>query len=181
MLLYLHDWLTQTRVVTISVFKRTSKNKVGSLKKAKSISFEESAETYNSDQLSCLSRINIKYKMAQGSSETSNQTNRGRGAQDPRLAQFKKKVVTLLQCMSIQEEAGECWMHLGANLKIPDSELSNIGADHQRNAEKGLAVLQSWRNRKGRDATVGCLYDAFKAAGKKKSAEKVLELCKPKP
>ncbi|XP_022786091.1 uncharacterized protein LOC111326374 isoform X2 [Stylophora pistillata] len=119
--------------------------------------------------------------MAQGSSETSNQTNRGRGAQDPRLAQFKKKVVTLLQCMSIQEEAGECWMHLGANLKIPDSELSNIGADHQRNAEKGLAVLQSWRNRKGRDATVGCLYDAFKAAGKKKSAEKVLELCKPKP
>lgn len=118
--------------------------------------------------------------MAKGSSETSNQTNRGREAHDPRLAELKKKVVTLLQCMSIQEEAGECWMYLGAYLKIPESEPSNIGADHQRNAEKGLAVLQSWRNRKGRYATVGCLYEAFKAADKTKGAEKFLELRKPK-
>ncbi|XP_022809064.1 uncharacterized protein LOC111346044 [Stylophora pistillata] len=145
--------------------------------------------------------------MAQGSSETSNQTNRGREAHDPtimdlgsletsdqterarqapdsryaaEIEELRKKVVTLLQCVSIQEEAGNYWRDLGAVLEIPESEIRNIETDHQRARDRGFAVLQSWRDRKGCDATVGCLFDAFKDIGKKWSAEKLLEVCRAK-
>ena len=76
--------------------------------------------------------------------------------------------------MSILEEAGNCWKELGAELQISESKLRNIETDHQRARDKASAVLEKWRDIKGRDATVGCLLDAFERSGQKRIADNLL-------
>lgn len=84
---------------------------------------------------------------------------------------WREEVVTFQRCMSIQDDAGTCWKELGVVLQIPEGELHNIKTDNRCARDRGLAVLQSWRDREGNDATVGCLFDAFVRIGKKRIAE----------
>ncbi|PFX28336.1 hypothetical protein AWC38_SpisGene6923 [Stylophora pistillata] len=84
---------------------------------------------------------------------------------------LRDKVFTLKRSVSIMEDAGTCWLKLGTELLIPEGELLNIGPDYSRAGERGHAVLQSWRDKNGNDATVGCLLDAFENIGQKKIAD----------
>ncbi|XP_022786059.1 uncharacterized protein LOC111326350 [Stylophora pistillata] len=110
-----------------------------------------------------------------GRDEKPEQADRARPVPDStEIKKLREKVVTLQGCMSIQDDAGNCWRELGAYLQIPEGELCNIEKQHRLAKDSGYAVLQSWRNRKGSDATVGCLSDAFESIGKKRIAEKLL-------
>lgn len=79
-----------------------------------------------------------------------------------------------------KEHIGTCWYDLGAYLKIPESELDNIQSDHVRSCDKGLALLRSWRTKKGNSATVGRLLDALISIKKKKIAENLLDVLRKK-
>lgn len=88
--------------------------------------------------------------------------------------ELRKKGVTMKLAMEIKEEAGSCWQELGIELNLPEGELRNIGNDYTYSREKGFAVIQSWRDKKGRDATVGFLADALENIGKKRIADYML-------
>lgn len=111
------------------------------------------------------------------SNENSGQADRARQETDSTVEnELRKEVVTFQRCLSILEEAGNCWKELGAELQISESKLRNIETDHQRARDKASAVLEKWRDIKGRDATVGCLLDAFERSGQKRIADNLLEL-----
>ncbi|XP_066029182.1 THO complex subunit 1-like [Pocillopora verrucosa] len=110
------------------------------------------------------------------SNENSGQSDRARQETDSIENELRKEVVTFQRCLSILEEAGNCWKELGAELQISESKLRNIETDHQRARDKASAVLEKWRDIKGRDATVGCLLDAFERSGQKRIADNLLEL-----
>lgn len=110
--------------------------------------------------------------MELGSNANSGQADRTTQAPDSTENEiWRKEVVTFQRCMSIQDDAGTCWKELGGVLQIPEGELHNIKTDNGCARDRGLAVLQSWRDREGNDATVGCLFDAFVRIGKKRTAE----------
>ena len=88
--------------------------------------------------------------------------------------ELRKKVVSMELAMEIREEVGSCWQDLGIALNLPEGELRNIGNDYRYSREKGNAVFESWRDKKGRDATVGCLADALGSIGKKRIADFML-------
>lgn len=113
--------------------------------------------------------------MTLGRDENSAQADRARQAPDlTENENLRTEAVTLQRCISIREDAGTCWMELGSALQIPESELRNMKTDHPCAKDRGYAVLQSWRDREGCDATVGCLSEAFESIGQKKIADKSL-------
>lgn len=90
------------------------------------------------------------------------------------IEELRKSVVTQRLATLLKEDIGSCWSDLGPFLEVPESELRNIGADYVEAGPKGCAVLQSWRDRKGRKATVGRLVSVLTAIGKKRIADNFL-------
>lgn len=90
--------------------------------------------------------------------------------------ELRKRVFTPQRWLPIKEDVGTCWQELGLKLQIPYGELRNIGEDYTYAKDRGFAVLQSWWNRNGRDATVGCLLDAFENIGQKRIADALVDL-----
>lgn len=96
------------------------------------------------------------------------------------IKELRKATVTLMMEIWCKEHIGTCWYDLGAYLKIPESELDNIQSDHVRSCDKGLALLRSWRTKKGNSATVGRLLDALISIKKKEIAENLLDVLRKK-
>ncbi|XP_022792913.1 uncharacterized protein LOC111331946 [Stylophora pistillata] len=69
---------------------------------------------------------------------------------------------------------GNCWKDLGTILNVPESEVRNIEVDYFHACDKGFAVLQSWRDREGNDASVKRLVDALIEIRMKRNADHLL-------
>ena len=68
-----------------------------------------------------------------------------------------KTVVTLRQLLPVRDALGNCWMDLGIALGLKQEALRNIKADHDSNKEKAYAVLWTWMEKEGDQATIGRL------------------------
>ena len=90
------------------------------------------------------------------------------------IEELRKSVVTQMLATHFKDEIGNCWKDLGTFLGVPECELRNIEIDYDKVREKGGAVLQSWRDKKGSRATVGRLESVLIAMEKKRIAEKLL-------
>lgn len=93
------------------------------------------------------------------------------------LAQIEKlrgSVVTQKLATRFKDPIGNCWKDLGPYLELPESELHNIDTDYVQAREKGGAVLQSWRDKKGCKATVGHLVSVLHKIGMKRIADELL-------
>ena len=87
---------------------------------------------------------------------------------------MRESVVTQKTATIFKEHIGICWKDLGIFLEVPEQKLRNIDIDYTKACEKGGAVLQLWRDKKGNQATVGCLESVLTARGMKRIAEKLL-------
>ena len=65
-----------------------------------------------------------------------------------------------LKC-SIDSEVGRDWRHLGKALGLESWLLNNIDTDFKESPEKAREVLQKWRQKKGKEATMGILINAL--------------------
>ena len=81
------------------------------------------------------------------------------------IEKLRKSVVTQRIATLFKEDIGNCWSDLGPFLEVPESEIRNIDKDFHKARDKGFAVLQSWRDKKGRRATVGRLESVLTARG----------------
>ena len=90
------------------------------------------------------------------------------------IEKLRKSVVTQRIATLFKEDIGNCWSDLGPFLEVRESEIRNIDKDYHKARDKGFAVLQSWRDKKGRKATVGRLESVLTARGMKRIAEKLL-------
>ncbi|CAH3041110.1 unnamed protein product, partial [Pocillopora meandrina] len=83
-------------------------------------------------------------------------------------------VVTELQLSDISDDVGTCWRELGPKLDIPAAKIQNLDNDYCCSRDKANALLLLWKQKEGRNASVGCLADALVSIGKKCIAEKLL-------
>ena len=90
------------------------------------------------------------------------------------IEKLRKSVVTQRIATLFKEDIGNCWSDLGPFLEVPESEIRNIGNDYHKARDKGFALLQSWRDKERRKATVGRLESVLTAIGMKRIAEKLL-------
>ncbi|PFX24240.1 hypothetical protein AWC38_SpisGene11186 [Stylophora pistillata] len=85
-----------------------------------------------------------------------------------------KTIVSKRIAVLCKEDMGNCWKDLGTILNVPESEVRNIEVDYFHACDKGFAVLQSWRDREGNDASVKRLVDALIEIRMKRNADHLL-------
>lgn len=90
------------------------------------------------------------------------------------IEELRNSTVTSKTIVLSQEDIGNCWKDLGILLGVPEGVINNIGADYDRARERGFAVLEFWKEKRGSSATVGCLEKALIKIHKKSIAEKIL-------
>ncbi|KAJ7363162.1 hypothetical protein OS493_011440 [Desmophyllum pertusum] len=86
-----------------------------------------------------------------------------------------KKVANLQQLLPIMEDLGDRWLQLGIALNLKTGTVRNIREEYGSTSERTHAVLWTWMEQKGRDATIGRLAVAMDKIGKKSTAETLLE------
>ena len=62
---------------------------------------------------------------------------------------------------SIDSEVGRDWKRLGEALGLESAFLDNIDTDFKESPEKAHKVLQKWRQKNGKEATMGILINAL--------------------
>ena len=62
---------------------------------------------------------------------------------------------------SIDSEVGRDWRRLGKALGLESAFLDNIDTDFKESPEKAQKVLQKWRQKNGKEATMGILINAL--------------------
>ena len=85
----------------------------------------------------------------------------------------RNEVVTEKQVADISDEVGTCWRQLGPRLKIEESKIHNIDEENKGNWYKAHALLILWKQKEGKNATVGHLADVLEKIGRKSIAEKL--------
>ncbi|KAJ7363114.1 hypothetical protein OS493_011388 [Desmophyllum pertusum] len=93
----------------------------------------------------------------------------------PKNSKLWKKVPTVQQLLPIIGDLGDRWHELGIALNLEKAEVYNIDVDYRFSREKARAVLWTWMEQKGRDATIGRLVVAMDQIGKKSTAQTLLE------
>ena len=86
----------------------------------------------------------------------------------------RNEVVSEKQVADISDEVGTCWRQLGPRLKITESKIHNIDEENRGNWHKAQALLIVWKQKEGKNATVGHLSDVLEKIGRRSIAEKLL-------
>ncbi|XP_022786058.1 uncharacterized protein LOC111326349 [Stylophora pistillata] len=94
------------------------------------------------------------------------------------IEELRKSVVTLKIATLCNKHIGSCWKKVGIFLGVDEAEICNIESDYGKVRDKGGAVLQSWRDKNGSNATVGRLESTLIAIGMKRIAEKLLDIAR---
>ncbi|PFX28340.1 hypothetical protein AWC38_SpisGene6927 [Stylophora pistillata] len=92
------------------------------------------------------------------------------------IGELRNRTVTQRIATRCQAHIGNCWRTLGVFFEIDESVLNNIETDFPTAEEKGFKVLEIWRDKEGRSATVRCLEDALLEIGKRRIAENILDI-----
>lgn len=92
------------------------------------------------------------------------------------IGELRNRTVTQRIATRCQAHIGNCWRTLGIFFEIDESVLNNIETDFPTAEEKGFKVLEIWRDKEGRSATVRCLEDALLEIGKRRIAENILDI-----
>ena len=79
-----------------------------------------------------------------------------------------------MQLSDISDDVGTCWRVVGSNLLISASKIHNLDDEYKTNRDKANALLISWKQREGSNATVGHLADVLDSVGKRSIAERLL-------
>ena len=74
---------------------------------------------------------------------------------------FEQAPVTENLVCSICSEVGRDWRRLGVALGLESAFLDNIDTDFKESPEKAQKVLQKWRQKNGKEATMGILINAL--------------------
>ena len=86
----------------------------------------------------------------------------------------RNEVVTEKQVAAISDEVRTCWRQLARRLKITESKIHNIDEENKDNWHKAYALLIVWKQKEGKNATVGHLADVLEKIGRISIAEKLL-------
>ena len=86
---------------------------------------------------------------------------------------FEQAPVTENLVWSICSEVGRDWRHLGGVLGLQSAFLDNIDTDSKESPEKARKVLQKWRQKKGKEATMGILTNALEKIERKGVVDKL--------
>ena len=86
---------------------------------------------------------------------------------------FEQAPVTENLVWSICSEVGREWRRLGAALRLESAFLDNIDIDFKESPEKARKVLQKWRQKKGKEATMGILTNALEKIGRRDVFDKL--------
>ena len=86
----------------------------------------------------------------------------------------RSEVVTQKQIVDISDEVATCWCQLGPRLKIAESKIHNIDEESRSSRAKARALLIVWKQKEGKNATVGHLADVLEKIGRRSIAEKLL-------
>ena len=79
-----------------------------------------------------------------------------------------------MQLSDISDDVGTCWRVVGSNLFISASKIHNLDDEYKTNRDKANALLISWKQQEGSNATVGHLADVLDSVGKRSIAERLL-------
>ena len=79
-----------------------------------------------------------------------------------------------MQLSEISDDVGTCWRVVGSNLLISASKIHNLDDEYKTNRDKANALLISWKQQEGSNATVGHLADVLDSVGKRSIAERLL-------
>ena len=79
-----------------------------------------------------------------------------------------------MQLSDINDDVGTCWRVVGSNLLISASKIHNLDDEYKTNRDKANALLISWKQQEGSNATVGHLADVLDSVGKRSIAERLL-------
>ena len=79
-----------------------------------------------------------------------------------------------MQLSDISDDVGTCWRLVGSNLLISASKIHNLDDEYKTNRDKANALLISWKQQEGSNATVGHLADVLDSVGKRSIAERLL-------
>ena len=74
----------------------------------------------------------------------------------------------------LSEMLGDSWEKLARRLGFQEGEITGFHKDNEEYSKKALNMLFRWKQKQGRDATYGVLYDALcdKLVGRRDLAEK---------
>ena len=79
-----------------------------------------------------------------------------------------------MQLSDISDDVGTCWRVVGSNLLISASKIHNLDDEYKTNRDKANALLISWKQQEGSNATVGHLADVLESVGKRSISERLL-------
>ena len=79
-----------------------------------------------------------------------------------------------MQLSDISDDVGTCWRVVGSNLLISASKIHNLDDEYKTNRDKANALLISWKQQEGSNATVGHLADVLDSVGKRSISERLL-------
>ena len=82
--------------------------------------------------------------------------------------------MTYSDLLRICDDLGNCVRPLGVQLRLSSASVRNVEADGTSSSDKAWKLLDIWRHREGKDATIGKLENALIAIGEKRIAEKLL-------
>ena len=82
--------------------------------------------------------------------------------------------VTWQHISCICDDLGNCVRKLGAQLRLSSGTVRNVEADGKSSSDTAWKLLDKWRHREGKGATIGKLENALIAIGEKRIAEKLL-------
>ena len=83
-------------------------------------------------------------------------------------------MVTEVQLSDISDDVGACWRVVGPKLLISASKIHNIDDEYKTNRDKANALLISWKQQAGSNATVCHLADVLESVGRRSIAERLL-------
>ena len=87
---------------------------------------------------------------------------------------FEQAPVGEIHLWSICDDIGANWRDLGAVLKLESAFMANIETDFKECREKAWTVLQKWRQKNGKEATVGILRNALVKIERRDVVDKLL-------
>ena len=86
---------------------------------------------------------------------------------------FEQAPVCEKLAWSICSEVGRDWRSLGVVLGLESTFLDNIDTDSKESPEKAWKVLQKWRQKEGKEATVRILINALEKIERKDVVDKL--------
>ena len=87
---------------------------------------------------------------------------------------FEQAPVDEIHVWSICDDIGANWRDLGVVLKLESAFMDNIETDFKESPEKAWTVLRKWRQKNGKEATVGILRNALEKIERRDVVDKLL-------